>query len=114
MLTIKEKGLILKIIAHSNRVLEKIKDIDYENFSTNEDIKEIVCFNIFQIGELSKRFKEDFLTKYNKMPWKDIKGMRDWIAHGYGTINSNEVWNTATKEIPALLAYCEEILNSNL
>ena len=47
------------------------------------------------------------------MPWKDIKGMRDWVAHGYGTIDLNKVWKTATEDIKPLFDYCESILNEN-
>ena len=46
------------------------------------------------------------------MPWKEIKGMRDWVAHGYGTIDWSDVWNTATKDIAPLRLYCEEILGN--
>jgi len=53
------------------------------------------------------------LAKYSKMPWKDIKGMRDWVAHGYGTIDLNKVWKTATEDIKPLFDYCESILNEN-
>ena len=47
------------------------------------------------------------------MPWKDIKGMRDWVAHGYGTINLKEVWDTAVNDIKLLKDYCEIIINEN-
>ena len=92
---------------------EKINNINREIFDKSEDIKEIVCFNILQIGELAKGFDKNFLNKYNQMPWKDIKGMRDWVAHGYGTIDWNDVWNTASKDIAALRIYCEDILAKN-
>ena len=53
--------------------------------------KEIVSFNVLQIGKLVKTLSPEFLSKYDKMPWKDIKGMRDIIGHGYGTIEWNRV-----------------------
>ena len=113
MLSIKEKGIIYNIIKHCRRIEEKINNINREIFDKSEDIKEIVCFNILQIGELAKGFDKNFLSKYNKMPWKDIKGMRDWVAHGYGTIDWNDVWNTASKDIATLRIYCEDILVKN-
>lgn len=113
MLTIKEKGIIIYIIKHCERVEEKIKDIPFDTFYNNDDIKEIVCFNILQIGELAKGLSTEFLTKYNEMPWKDIKGMRDWVAHGYGTIDLDRVWKTAVEDIKPLRDYCEMILKEN-
>lgn len=70
-----------------------------------------MCFNIFQIGELAKSLSDEFVDEYNKVPWKQIKGMRDRIGHGYDTINVDIVWNTAKENIKELNDYCLEILN---
>ena len=113
MLAVKEKGIILNIIKHCYRIEVKIKEISFEQFYSDEDIKEIVSFNILQIGELVKNLSLDFLKRYPEMPWKDIKGMRDWVAHGYGTINLKEVWYTAVNDIKSLKEYCELIINQN-
>ena len=113
MLTIKEKGIMLYIIKHCRRIENKVAGISFESFSANEDVKEIVSFNVLQIGELAKNLSSDFLKQYPKMPWKNIKGMRDWVAHGYGTIDLEEVWKTATTDIKPLREYCEQIVRDN-
>ena len=113
MLTVKEKGIMLNIIRHCHRIDIKLKEITFEQFCSDDDIKEIVSFNILQIGELVKNLSLDFLKRYPEMPWKDIKGMRDWVAHGYGTINLKEVWDTAVNDIKLLKDYCEIIINEN-
>ena len=89
---LKKKELYITSLSIVKELKKKIINIDREVFDKSEDIKEIVCFNILQIGELAKGFDKSFLSKYNKMPWKDIKGMRDWVAHGYGTIDWSDVW----------------------
>lgn len=113
MLSVKDKGLLLHIIDHRNRILKKIDGLSKQNFDSDEGIQEIICFNIFQIGELTKKLSKDFIQTYSKMPWSDIKGMRDVIGHGYGTIKMDDVWKTATEDIEPLKNYCEEIIDSN-
>ena len=113
MLTLKERGLLFYIIEHCERIEEKTKKISKTNFYDNKDIIEIVCFNVLQIGELVKNFSSDFIYTYNKMPWKNIKGMRDWVAHGYGTIDLEKVWDTVVNEITPLKTYCKYILSIN-
>ena len=113
MLSIKETGILICIIQHCRRIEDKVSGKTSEGFCSDEDAKEIVCFNILQIGELAKSLPLEFIVKYNKMPWKDIKGMRDWVAHGYGTIDLNKVYNTATIDIKPLKDYCQEIINAN-
>ena len=112
MITVKENGILQNIIKHCERIEATIKGFEKETFLQNIDAIEICCFNIFQIGELAKRLSEDFERKYNKMPWKDIKAMRDVIGHGYGKIEYEDIWITSTRDIEPLHVYCQEILNS--
>lgn len=110
MLNVKDKGILLQIIKRCNRVIDKIMNIDETEFSLNEDIKEVVCFNLFQIGELANSLSIEFTNKYSKVPWKQIIGMRNRIVHGYDTINLEIVWNTVNESIPELKQYCKKIL----
>ena len=47
MLGVKDKGILLQIIKRCNRVIEKVSNISETEFSLNDDIKEVVCFNLF-------------------------------------------------------------------
>ena len=110
MLGVKDKGILLQIIKRCDRVIEKVSNISETELSLNDDIKEVVCFNLFQIGELANGLSVEFTKEYNKRPWKQIIGMRNRIVHGYDTINLEIVWNTANESIPELIEYCKEIL----
>ena len=109
MLGVKDKGILLQIIKRCNRVVEKVSNIGVTDFSLNDDIKEVVCFNLFQIGELANGLSIEFIKEYNKIPWKQIIGMRNRIVHGYDTINLEIVWSTSIESIPELKSYCKEI-----
>ena len=111
MLGVKDKGILLQIIKRCNRVIEKVSNISETDFSLNDDAKEVVCFNLFQIGELANGLSVEFIKEYNKIPWKQIIGMRNRIVHGYDTINLEIVWNTAIESIPELKSYCNKILD---
>ena len=110
MLGVKDKGIILQIIKRCNRIIDKILKITIEKFNNDEDLKEIICFNLFQIGELANGLSVEFLKEYDQIPWKQIIGMRNRIVHGYDLINLEIVWNTASVSIPILRNYCESIL----
>ena len=60
MLGVKDKGILLQIIKRCNRVIEKVSNINETDFSLNDDLKEVVCFNLFQIGELSNGLSVEF------------------------------------------------------
>ena len=111
MLTTKEKGLLEYVVSYCKRVKELIVGVTKEDFDSSKNIRELICFNLLQIGELVAIFADEFINKYNKIPWREIKGMRNIIVHRYGTINMERVWKTATEDINPLEVYCKEILN---
>jgi len=103
-------GILFLIIDHSKRIIEKTNGLTYEEFNNDRDIKELSAFHILQIGELAKKLSDDFISNYNVVPWKKIKGMRDRIVHSYETISFTRVWDVAINHIPELLNYCDSIL----
>ena len=110
MVTNRENDILECIIKHCNRIEEKTSGLTREKFDDDEDVREIICFNIFQIGEVAKNLSSDFVQQYGNVPWKSIKGMRDIIGHGYGTIDFETVWDSAINGIPFLKTYCEKII----
>ena len=64
MLGVKDKGILLQIIKRCNRVTEKVSNVSETEFSLNDDIKEVVWFNLFQIGELANGLSIEFIKEY--------------------------------------------------
>ena len=56
------------------------------------------CMLIEAIGEGFKKLDsitgKQLLPARPEIPWKQVMGMRDHIAHGYFDINSDLVWDT--------------------
>lgn len=110
MVSLRETGTILHIIDHCERIEKKTQSIQKEDFDNDSDVQDVVCFNLLQIGELAKGLEPKFIKEHPKVPWAKIKGMRDRIAHGYGTINMERVWETAICDVGPLREYCKELL----
>lgn len=52
----------------------------------------------------------EFLNEYTKIPWKMIMRMRDIVAHHYGSLDYEIVWNTSVSDIPELYLGIKEII----
>lgn len=52
----------------------------------------------------------EFINEYAKIPWKMIMRMRDIVAHHYGSLDYEIVWNTSVSDIPNLYLGIDEIL----
>ena len=113
MLTTKDKGILLQIVKRCNRINEILSNVNKREFDSDDNIKELACFSLFQIGELANSLSPDFIINYNEIPWKQIVGMRNKIVHGYATVEFDIVWNTAKDSVPKLKGYCKKILSDN-
>lgn len=110
MLKTRDKEKIVLIIDHCKKVKEYVKDLEYDDFLNNTQAQDAISFNILQIGELAKSLSDEFISEYNAVPWKSIKGMRDKICHGYESINKERVFETARKDVKELNDYCKKIV----
>ena len=85
-----------------------------EAFKANSIYRNAVAMCILQIGELSVHLSENFKRTYNGVPWRNIKGMRNVMAHKYGDISIATLWETITADIPLLFDYCSSVLEQYL
>jgi len=60
-------------------------------------------------GNLSQRLRDG----YPEIEWGKMKGMRNFIAHGYYGIDLETVWVAMTEDVPILKAVCERILRES-
>ncbi len=61
------------------------------------------------VGEAVKRFSSDFRDQHPIILWPLIAGMRDRLIHGYDSVDLDQVWATASRDIPALLSRIESL-----
>ena len=100
--------------------LEIQKTIDrygnsFEVFDKDADFQRSVAFSILQIGELGGGLSEEYRKATSqRIQWGPIKGMCNLVAHSYGSMSREIVWETATVDIPSLLRFCEEQLDAGL
>lgn len=69
-----------------------------------------VLYEIVVIGEAANRLSDDFRTQHSHVPWKEIIGMRNILAHQYDKVDADEVWNVVHRDIPELIAMIEPLL----
>lgn len=83
----------------------------FEIFNTDADYQRSISFSILQIGELSGGLSAEYRKETaNRVQWGPIKGMRNLVAHNYGNMSREIIWETATVDIPVLESFCNEQL----
>ena len=108
----KDIDILEHIIKYCNEILDTQSYFgnSYEIFKVNPIYRNAVAMCLLQIGELSGNLSAYFKETYNGVPWRNIKGMRNIVAHKYGDISITTVWEAITDDTPALLDYCKDAL----
>jgi uncharacterized protein with HEPN domain len=74
-------------------------------FLADRRTQQAVILNLITIGEAAARVVTeypDFAAVHPEVPWAQMRGMRNRMAHGYFDINLDTVWETVQTSLPDL------------
>lgn len=83
-----------------------VSGMDRETFLNDVRTQRAVGMSLVMLGEVVTRLAKEapeILTEHPDIPWHNIQGLRNRLAHGYFEIDLNIVWETAKNSLPDLL-----------
>jgi uncharacterized protein with HEPN domain len=78
--------------------------VSYDEFWDNNEKRDAVALRISVIGESARRVTRATEARLPDIPFKDLRGMRNRIAHDYGAVDFKIVWAVTQTEIAPLVA----------
>jgi uncharacterized protein with HEPN domain len=102
--------IIKRVLSYSNEISDTIRRFgdSFDILAHDKDYYKSISMSLMQIGELTTHLSDEFRSENKGIQWGLIKGMRNHVAHDYARMSVEEVWDTATKDIPGLTQYCAE------
>ena len=104
------KGRLIDYLDHMLEAAQQacgyVEGMSKNEFLADKRTQQAVIMNIVIIGEAATKLlqeHESFLANHQQVPWRNMKGMRNRIAHGYFDINLNVVWETIQTALPELI-----------
>jgi len=82
------------------KIFKYTENISYEEFVSNDMVKDAVERNFEIIGEAVKNLSEDFRNGHPNIPFKQIAGMRDKLIHDYFGVDYEIIWKTINDKLP--------------
>lgn len=79
-----------------------------ESFDKSSTHRNALALCVLQIGELVGILSDDFKKANAEIPWKDIKQMRNIVAHKYGSFDFDILWEVVSEDIPKLKEFCKK------
>jgi len=91
-------------IANAARLIHAfIQGMTKETFLGDPKTQSAVLHQVTVIGEAVKRLSQAFRERHPILPWSLMAGMRDHLIHGYDAVDLDEVWQTASRDVPEVL-----------
>ncbi len=100
----RDNASLLDIARAARLVIEFVRGSDKAGFLSDVKTQSAV------MGEAVKRLSDEFLEAHSEVPWSQAARMRDKLIHGYDVIDLEEVWQTATTDVPEFLSAVEPLL----
>lgn len=107
----REKTYIQRMIEYCDRIIaakERFGET-YEHFLNDADYRDVVCMNLFQIGELANQISDEIRENFQDIPWNKMYGIRNILAHAYIKIDYKIIWETVINDLSELREKLMEI-----
>ena len=83
-----------------------VEGLAKDDFLKDKRTQQAVIMSLIIIGEAVTKVMEgyaEFTQAHTQVPWRNMRGMRNRIAHGYFDVNLDVVWDTVQTALPELL-----------
>ena len=97
---------LLDILELIERIERQTGGMTREAFLQDADVQDASVYRLLAIGEAAKDLDDDLKSRYPHIPWRQILGMRNILAHEYFTRESEILWETLKAGLPELAAVC--------
>jgi len=83
-----------------------VEGLGKDDFLEDKRTQQAVIMSLIIIGEAVTKVMDgyaEFAQTHTQVPWRNMRGMRNRIAHGYFDINLDVLWDTVQAALPELL-----------
>jgi len=109
----KDRSVYIKHISDCISKIEEYTRGGREEFFLDTKTQDAVIRNLEVIGQAIKDFgAEDLIADFKDIPWNEISGMRNILAHQYLGVSINTTWAVIEKDLQPLKTAINSILKS--
>ena len=106
-----QTSLLVDMRDSATAIAAYLKGVGREDFFGNGEKQDAVLRRLEVIGEAAGRISPEVQKEFPEIPFREIRGMRNIIAHDYGEVDLERVWETVIEDVPHLLRTLEKLLH---
>ena len=81
-----------------------------EEVEADPVVRAALLHHLTVIGEAAARLSEELRAAHSSLPWPEIISQRNRIVHAYFGLDWALIWHSATRGVPELQRWAQEIL----
>lgn len=109
-LEIGDLSYVLDMFDSAKSIVEMTESMDYQSYSRDRRTRRAIEREIEIIGEAARKISSRAMDAHPEIPWRRIIAQRHRLAHEYGEIQDEIIWNVAKTSVPELLSLLEPLL----
>jgi len=104
----KQLGLLRDILDSAKTIRQYLSGVTHAQFLANTEKQDAALRRFEIIGEAASRLALETQARFPSVPFRSMRGMRNIIAHDYGDVDLDQVWQTATADLDPVRSTLEK------
>lgn len=101
--------LVSHILNECKKVMSLVSRISFEELDSDVIYQDALTRELEIIGEAAGNLSADFANRFPEIPVRDMRAMRNVLAHQYFRVDMEYLWETAINDIPPLFEELKRI-----
>ena len=101
-------------LRHIVEAVEKIQiyvdGMSLEDFLADTRTSDAVLRNLEIVGEAARLVPEEVTTRHQRVPWADMRALRNIVAHEYDRVDLRIIWEAVHLDLPPLVTLLQKVL----
>lgn len=95
---------------HAERAVAFLGTKTLVEFQADDMLQAAVIRCVEVVGEAARQVSQDTRARAPEIPWSQVIGMRNVLAHDYGIVDPERIHAVVTRHLPLLLAHLKPLL----
>lgn len=89
---------------------ETFENATADALQNDRTVDSALRYQVMTVGEAANRVSTEFQAQHPEIPWRQVVGMRNLLAHGYDEVVQERLHVTVAAQIPGLIEQLNAIL----
>lgn len=105
----RDVALLLDMLRYAEEAAQIVKGLTYERYVKHR-LRVLALERALEVvGEAARHVSQARKDAIAEIPWRQINGQRNALAHMYGEIDHFQLFRTASEDVPGLIAVLRKV-----